>query len=82
MAKLRAGPWDYLIVDTPPAMMDRIEAAIRTADVVLIPVRASIFDVEAIAPVTEVCRDYGRFTHSCSATPTPNENCFQRRSTR
>jgi hypothetical protein len=41
-------------------MMDRIEAAIRAADVVLIPVRASIFDVEAIAPVTEVCKDYGK----------------------
>jgi len=60
VAKLRAGPWDYVIVDTPPAMMDRIEAAIRAADVVLIPVRASIFDVEAISPVTEVCKDYGK----------------------
>jgi chromosome partitioning protein len=60
VAKLRAGPWDYVIVDTPPAMMDRIEAAIRAADVVLIPVRASIFDVEAIAPVAEVCKDYGK----------------------
>lgn len=60
VGKLRAGNLDWVLIDTPPAMVERIEAAISVADFVLIPVRASIFDVEAIAPVVELCNDYGK----------------------
>ena len=54
----RAG-FDWLIVDTPPALMLRIEPAIRIADLVVVPVRPSFIDVAAIDPVLEMCADVG-----------------------
>lgn len=60
VGRLRAGEDDWVIIDTPPAMVERIEAAVGVADLILIPVRASIFDVEAISPVVELCKDYGK----------------------
>lgn len=55
---IRAEGWDWLIVDTPPAMFDRIEAAIHVADFVLIPCRPSAFDVDAVADVVELCQEH------------------------
>jgi chromosome partitioning protein len=60
VGRLRAGADDWVIIDTPPAIVERIEAAIGAADLIIIPVRASIFDVEAISPVVELCKDYGK----------------------
>jgi chromosome partitioning protein len=61
VGKMRAaGQADFILIDTPPAMLERIEVAISLGDFVLIPVRASIFDVEAISPVVELCKDYGK----------------------
>lgn len=48
--------WGYAFLDTPPALMDVIEDAIAVADAVLIPVRASAFDLAAIDPVLDMCR--------------------------
>ena len=47
---------DYLIIDTPPALMTRLRLAISIADLVVIPCRASPLDVEAIEPVVDLCR--------------------------
>lgn len=47
--------WDYVIVDTPPALVDEIEQAISMADFVLIPTRASAFDLEAVDQVVQIC---------------------------
>lgn len=38
-----------------PPMMDIIEQVVAVATAVLIPVRCSIFDVNAIDPVTAMC---------------------------
>ena len=46
---------EWLIIDTPPALMTRIQPAVAVADVVVIPVRPSPLDVEAIEPVIEMC---------------------------
>lgn len=47
---------DWVFIDTPPGFLSTIEPAIGVADLVLIPVRASALDVEAVAPVVELCR--------------------------
>ena len=52
--------WDWIIIDTPPAMLDKIEPAILSADLVLIPVRASALDVEAVRLVEELCLQHNR----------------------
>lgn len=54
---LRASRFEWLIIDTPPLELDIIENAVLKADVVLIPVRASIFDIGSITPVVEMCRE-------------------------
>lgn len=56
---IRAEGWDWLVIDTPPAMFDRIEAAIYIADFVLVPCRASAFDIDAVAHVVELCETHG-----------------------
>jgi chromosome partitioning protein len=53
---LRASRFEWLIIDTPPLELDIIENAVLKADCVLIPVRASIFDIGSITPVVEMCR--------------------------
>ncbi|MGA7325564.1 MAG: ParA family protein [Rhodomicrobium sp.] len=55
---LAGGKFDWLLIDTPPIEMDLIEQAIAVADAVVIPVRTSIFDVNSIDPVVEMCRDH------------------------
>ena len=54
---LRASRFEWLIIDTPPLELDIIENAVLKADVVIIPVRASIFDIGSITPVVEMCRE-------------------------
>ena len=54
---LRASRFEWLIIDTPPLELDVIETAILKSDCVLIPVRASIFDIGSITPVAEMCRE-------------------------
>jgi chromosome partitioning protein len=54
---LRASRFEWLIIDTPPLELDIIENAVLKADCVLIPVRASIFDIGSITPVVEMCRE-------------------------
>ncbi len=57
MALVQAQRWDYLIVDTPPAMLDRIQAAVYLADLIVIPLRPSGLDVEACRDVIAICKD-------------------------
>lgn len=59
VAAIRAsGRFDYLFIDTPPLDMDVIENAIVVADAVVIPVRASIFDLGAVGAIVEMCKDH------------------------
>jgi chromosome partitioning protein len=52
------GAFDYLFIDTPPMVDDTdvVEAAVMLADAVVIPVKSSIFDVESLEPLLEMCR--------------------------
>ena len=52
--------FDTCIIDTPPAPIDKIESAIKVADVVLIPAQASVLDVESVGATVELARKHGR----------------------
>jgi chromosome partitioning protein len=60
VARLKGEGVDVIFIDTPPAYMDHLEGAVREATAVLIPCRASIIDVDAVAPVVEVCKLYDK----------------------
>jgi chromosome partitioning protein len=48
---------NFVFIDTPPANLDRIAQAIGVATVVLIPVRASLFDIAAVREVVAICKE-------------------------
>ena len=54
---LRAEKFDWLFIDTPPVDLDIIESAVLRSDCVIIPVRPSIFDINGVVPVVEMCRE-------------------------
>jgi chromosome partitioning protein len=60
IGRLRVSDRDWIIVDSPPALIERVEAAVELADFVIIPARPSIFDVEAVSPAVELCKEAGR----------------------
>lgn len=45
----------WIFVDTPAALIPKIEEAIGLADIVVIPSRASSLDVDGIMPVVQLC---------------------------
>jgi chromosome partitioning protein len=57
---LRMDGWEWLFIDTPPAMLTIIDPAIRSADLVLIPVRPSALDVMAVDPIVELCKEHDK----------------------
>ena len=59
--RLRREPVQYVFIDTPPALLkDGIEPAVAVADLVLIPVQTSPFDLEAVEPVVALAKKAGR----------------------
>lgn len=60
LGRLRVSDRDWAIVDTPPALLERVESAVELADFVLIPARPGISDTEAVSPVVELCKEHGR----------------------
>lgn len=57
---IQAEGFDWLIIDTPPAMLPLIEDAIAQSDLVIIPTRASALDLLAVDPVIDLCRTHGK----------------------
>jgi chromosome partitioning protein len=53
---LRNEKFDWLFIDTPPLELDVTENAVLKSDAVVIPVRSSIFDFGAVAPVVDMCK--------------------------
>ena len=53
---------EFVFLDLPPGDMDMMQVGIRSADFVVIPVKPSPVDIEALGPVVEAChrlqRDY------------------------
>lgn len=52
--------WDWVFIDTPPALVDQISEAVSMSDLVLIPVRPSPVDLLAISQVVELCEEHER----------------------
>ena len=49
--------FEWVIIDTPPALMDHIHEAVSVSDFVIVPTRASAIDVEAVSAVRDICVD-------------------------
>ena len=49
-----------VVIDTPPALLDVITAAIAVADLVVIPCRPSPHDLRTTSVIVEMCRKAGR----------------------
>ena len=47
--------FDWVVIDTPPLEMGLIEASILVADVVIVPARTSMFDLDAVEPIADLC---------------------------
>ncbi|HXF55672.1 MAG TPA: ParA family protein [Hyphomicrobiaceae bacterium] len=52
--------FDWVIVDTPPALIDEISAAVNMAHYAIVPVRPSAIDIEAVDQVKEICETLGK----------------------
>ena len=52
--------WEWVFIDTGPAKLELIEPGIVVADLVLIPVRPSAFDIEQAAICVELCEAHGK----------------------
>ena len=60
--KAVAEAFDVVLIDGAPRMDARAKAAIRVADLVLIPVQPSAFDVRATAPLVQMLTDQHNYT--------------------
>lgn len=56
--------WDWVFIDTPPAFLDTIEDAIKSADLALIPLKASALDLIASEDAVKLARDLKK-QHLC-----------------
>ena len=52
--------WEWVFIDTGPAKIELIEPGIAVADLVLIPIRPSAFDIEQAAITVELCETHGK----------------------
>lgn len=57
-----AEAFDVVLIDGAPRMDGRVRAALRVADLVLIPVQPSAFDVKATAPLVAMVREQQAIT--------------------
>ena len=57
VAKLKRAGAEWIFLDLPPGDFDLIEPGISAADFVIVPVKASPIDLEAIDPIIEICED-------------------------
>ena len=60
MVALRRQGINLVIIDTPPALIDTIKAAIAIADLLLIPARPSPHDLRAVGVVVEIAEQVGK----------------------
>ena len=50
-----SGRFEWMFIDTPPLDMDVIETAVQVANCVVIPVRTSGLDINALDAIVEMC---------------------------
>lgn len=54
---LKQAGFDYLFVDTPPAVTSTIKSVVELADLVVIPTRASPHDLRAVGATVDIVND-------------------------
>ena len=57
LAKARRAGAEWVLIDTPPNVDASVAEAIWHADLVVIPMRAGLFDVDAVQATIKMCRD-------------------------
>jgi chromosome partitioning protein len=57
LAKARRDGVEWVLIDTPPNAEAPVAEAIWHADLVVIPMRPGLFDVDAVQATIQVCRD-------------------------
>jgi chromosome partitioning protein len=57
LAKARRAGAEWVLIDTPPNAETPVAEAIWHADLVVIPIRAGLFDVDAVQATIKMCRD-------------------------
>jgi chromosome partitioning protein len=60
MTALQRERVNVVVIDTPPALLDTIRAAIAVADLVLIPARPSPHDLRAVGIIAEMAEQAGK----------------------
>ncbi|WP_244832358.1 AAA family ATPase [Caballeronia sp. TF1N1] len=59
-AALKRAGYDWLVIDTPPQVAEINRAAIKLADLVIIPCKHSVGDIKATLPTVELCEQEGK----------------------
>ncbi|MCE6967292.1 ParA family partition ATPase [Cereibacter sphaeroides] len=60
LAQAREDDADFVVIDTPPHAGATIDAAVRAADLVVIPIRPGPFDIDAAAGTVEILKQSGK----------------------
>lgn len=60
LEQLAAAGFDFCVIDTPPSVGPALEAAARAADLVIVPIQASAFDIKAAPKTVELFHAVGR----------------------
>ena len=55
--QLRNDGFDYVLIDTPPAVTETIKAVVELADLVVIPTRPSPHDLRAVGKTVDIVND-------------------------
>jgi cellulose biosynthesis protein BcsQ len=57
LTKARRAGAEWVLIDTPPNAEAPVAEAIRHADLVVIPMRPGLFDVDAVRATIQICRE-------------------------
>jgi cellulose biosynthesis protein BcsQ len=57
LTKAKRDGVEWVLIDTPPNAEDSVAEAIRHANLVVIPMRPGLFDVDAVQVTIQVCRE-------------------------
>lgn len=58
--QLRQAKFDYVLIDTPPAVTETIKAVVDLADLVVIPTRPSPHDLRAVGKTVDIVNECGK----------------------
>ena len=73
LAKARRAGAEWVLIDTPPNAEASVAEAIWHADLVVIPMRPGLFDVDAVQETIKVCRDLKKpYAAMINAAPARN----------